>query len=533
MELMDSSSTIGKYWIPKLIETPEHFIMNSQIYDKQSLKPVPMEFEVDIATQSNEPYISLKHYLDCMRYYHGARCFYYNQDNLEKNKDCLIQDKQDSNVFYLLRQMNSHDSDVLFRIERANKKYYITHKWSNYGHPNGVSNYNHKGDINIIYETDDFFVVIVRTQHYAHNGYESNYSNVYKLRKKDFALTGYGVGTQLWPNAYLLHAYDNIVYIVSTATNVNNVCITKVNLSSDVLEEIIVYNNPNSFSVDCNFIELNGYYYAMGTFYNTDTDKNKREYKLIKLSLNTSDDTTSYELLDIPHDVRLENAITNEAVLQYTLRKIDVNGQIYLSCLISQTGNGETTSYNRAYQCKLITFLFNETSLSVVDVIPLTDGCRGSLIYNDSEHLILYMSNGVLFYVFDRTKKKFVKTFDKPGLFKVIGLDSLNRFITQNTDDVIEMLTELNACTLYADFAEELYDKSQSSEVDTTVSFYAKNFLDEYLETNVKLTLIGPVVFKENNQKTLVIQTLKTGLRTVPVTITGNGAIEVIITQNT
>ena len=95
------------------------------------------------------------------------------------------------------------------------------------------------------------------------------------------------------------------------------------------------------------------------------------------------------------------------------------------------------------------------------------------------------------------------------------------------------MLTDTNACILQADFAEEIYDKDNNTKIDTTVSFYAKNFLDEYLETNVKLTLTGPVVFKENNEKTLVISTLKTGLKTVPVTITGYGNIEVIITQNT
>ena len=185
------------------------------------------------------------------------------------------------------------------------------------------------------------------------------------------------------------------------------------------------------------------------------------------------------------------------------------------------------------YQTKHVLLKMNGNSLDVVDLIQLRDGCYGSLENGDSKHQLWWAKNCVLFYVFDETKEKMVCTYKKPGMFMQIGFDSLNRFITQTSEQTVEILTDTNACTLQADFAEELYDKDNTSEVDTTVSFYAKNFSDEFLEVSVKLTLIGPVIFKENESKELIISTLKTGMRTVPVTITGYGNIQVIITQNT
>ena len=129
--------------------------------------------------------------------------------------------------------------------------------------------------------------------------------------------------------------------------------------------------------------------------------------------------------------------------------------------------------------------------------------------------------------------QEFVQIFNLGGMFISAGFDTLGRFIAQHTSGAVEIFSETNASILKADFNDEIYNLDDKQEIDTTVSFFAKNYLDEYIETSVKLTLIGPVIFKENNKNTLSISTLKSGIRIVPVTITGNGNIEVIITQNT
>ena len=56
MELMNENTTITKVTgaIPKIIETPDHFIINSQLYDKQTLKPLSMKFSLSITTVAKE-----------------------------------------------------------------------------------------------------------------------------------------------------------------------------------------------------------------------------------------------------------------------------------------------------------------------------------------------------------------------------------------------------------------------------------------------------------------------------------------------
>lgn len=537
MELISNGITVNSN-TPKIIETPEHFIINTQLYDKQTLKPVPMKFNTNIATLSSVPYITLNNSIDTYYYFSTNYFHCHNNENNEFNNDKLIQDKEDPNIFYLLKKYNSDEKILFYRIQynQDTKKYNITH----YIHSGNIkAPYNGKGDMNIIYETDEYFVLKSSQQHYTQYTLDGTLStSIFKVRKKDFnikTLVGSGSNPKTYYYTHFLAADNDIVYIYTIDSN-DYRKIIKINLSSDVITNIWDYTSNNGNCINCNPIEINGYYYSLCSYKDTN---NNNLYKLMKLSLDMSNDTVSYELLDINlNNFTLDSSPANNLshcwYMQYTLRKIITNNNIYLSCLIHQTGNMEIWQDKaQSYQCKLSVFSLDGNTVNVLSSIPLTDGCRGSLIYNDSKHLILYISNCILFYTFNETKTKYVLTYKKAGIFKVVGIDSLNRIITQTTDDTIEMLTDTNACILQADFAEELYDKDDSSKIDTTVSFYAKNFLDEYLETNVKLTLTGPVVFKENNEKTLVTSTLKTGLRTVPVTITGYGNIEVIITQNT
>lgn len=539
MELMSNDITIGSN-TPKIIETPEHFIINTQLYDKQTLKPIPMKFNTNIANLSNVPNITLKNSIETTLYLYSSPFYFQNNlINNEFNSEKLIQDKKDYNIFYLLKKYNEDDDTMFYRIQYDTniKKYSIT----NYIHIGNITiSYPQKGDMTIIYETDEYFVLKAINQHRYSVNLDYLYSSVIKVRKKDFAITTLirsDSGSSIPYNyIHFLTAKNDIVYVYTINSGNDNRNIIKINLSSNIATTIWNYTSNNGNCINCNLIEINNYYYSLCSYKDT---SNNNLYKLMKLSLDTDNDTVNYELLDINLnnfilDSSSNNNLSHNWYMQYTLRKIITSNNIYLSCLIHQTSNMEISQGKaQSYQCKLSVLSLDGNTINVLSSIPLTDGCRGSLIYNDSKHLILYMSNCILFYAFDETKTKYVLTYKKAGIFKVIGIDSLNRVITQTTNDTIDMLTDTNACVLQADFAEELYDKNDSSKIDTTVSFYAKNFLDEYLETNVKLTLTGPVVFKENNEKTLVISTLKTGLRTVPVIITGCGNIEVIITQNT
>ena len=353
-----------------------------------------------------------------------------------------------------------------------------------------------------------------------------------KLNKKTLTPTYYLTNKDSYINqTYLLEQSNDIGYILRY--NYNVFLVYKINTSTNILSQVgdtIITGDKNLGS---NPIKIGDYYYFLTDI--NDTEKGRR-YAFIKLKLNTIDDTIAYETIEISNydNYKMDSFLTAPMNFDYRtyhqLQTFEKNGVTYISCTIY----GYPNSFVNLEQHKHVLFKVTGDTIEIVHIVPLTDGCKGVLyLGEDYSKPIFVMSNSCLFYSFDTASKKLVNTFKIGGVFTVVGFDSLGRFIVQHENGAIEIFSETNACILQADFAEELYNKDNASEIDTTVSFYAKNFLDEYIESSVKLTLTGPVIFKENNSKELVISTLKSGIRTVPVTITGNGNIEVIITQNT
>ena len=531
MELMDSTSNItANTIIPKLIEFPEHFVLNTQLYDKQTLKPIPTKFYVN--NNLNVPFMTLYISIDKTKFYYGSiRDFDMIQNNNEHNHQNIIQDKNDPNIFYVLQKFNSsYDNMRLYKIQYNDntKQYNILNNFTTL--QSGLHS-SDKGDIKIIYETDEYFVLSITGQYY--DRYSNPYVGISLLNKKTFGYTSLikdDSGQSLCP-FYLLESNNNdIIYVLHCSNDFYTKQITKISITTKTKTTIWTDTPTCDKGVICNPVKIGDYYYVLIPY----LENTIYTYKIMKISLSTVDDKINTELLDINlNNFILDNSPSTNMIysynIKYTLRVIKSDNNIYLSCLMHETPND--VAY--AYQHKHVLLKFNGTSFTVVDVIPLTDGCYGSLEYNDSKHQIWYMPNCVLFYAFDETKEKMVCTYRKAGEFMQIGFDSLNRFITQTKDYTIEILTESNACILNADFDEEIYDKETGKELNTTVSFYGKNYLDEYLETNVKLTLIGPVVFEENGTKELITTTSKTGIKTIPVIIKGYGNIEVVIAQNT
>lgn len=534
MELMNGSCNITTY-NPKIIEFPKHFILNTQLYDKQTLKPLPLKFYINNPNEANNGISmvgTLQTSINKTNHYAGGVAL--TVLNSEHNSQNIIQDKNDPNIFYCLETCFYMDSNsTKYEKSRLLKMQYNentkTYTQLNSFHSDSSgAEYIDFGVIKILCETDDYFILHIYNKRNRGSAVEYYYSCVSLLNKKTFAYTRIINNASM--SNFLLSVENDIVYILTTS-NAYTRRIIKINTSTKSYATIWTETTTTTIGIHCNAIKIGNYYYILAA----NLDNSLYAYKIMKMSLDTATDTVNTELIDINLNGFVLDNSTNQNLeynyyIIYTLRTIQTENNTYLS-LLMHTSPKIGTDYN--YQCKHALLKMNNDSFDVVDLTQLKDGCYGSLENGDSKHQVWYIQNCVMFYAFDETKEKMICTYRKPGIFVQIGFDSLNRFITQTKDNVVEILTDTNACTLVADFAEELYDKDNASEVDTTVSFYAKNFSDEYLETSVKLTLIGPVVFKENNSKELIISSLKTGIRTVPVTITGYGNIQIIITQNT
>ena len=112
MELMNELTI--KSTVPKIIETPNHFIMNTQVYDKQTLKPIPMKFSMPVLNNYSSMILDTS--------VHDVT----KEQTTLLARDCqrignyknIIKDKFDPNVFYLIAKWNSYDSQVILNTRR-------------------------------------------------------------------------------------------------------------------------------------------------------------------------------------------------------------------------------------------------------------------------------------------------------------------------------------------------------------------------------------------------------------------------------
>jgi len=524
MELINDVSTIQGA-IPKIFETPKHLIMNTQIHDKQTLKPIPMKFSIPVQSGYATSVLNTGIYDST---FEQSSLLYANCQRIGNYKN-IIRDKYDSDVFYVIGKWNSYDSQYIAKIREKNNEYTVETRLVSNGF--GNTEWINKADFVILYETENDFVFTYKGDYYNHGFGQYTCYTLGKLNKKTLAPTYLLTNNcNVYNQTYYMEHSNDIGYVLrfSYASYV----IYKINTSANTLAQI-GETIPGTNRIGSNPIKINGYYYML--FDNYDSASASHKYGFRKLKLNTNDDTIAYETVEIKNydsfkmDSSVDNTLPYGHELWNQLQTFESNGHIYVECTIYSSPNYKSTYA----QHKHVLLELKDDGFYILQIIPLTDGCKGVLfVEEDYEKPVFVLENACIFYSFDHTKQRFVQTFRKGAVPRLAGFDSLNRFYIHHSSNAIEILTETNACILKADFQNEIYEKN-TGPVDTTVSFYAKNFLDEYLETSVKLTLIGPVVFKENNSTELVVSTLKTGQRTVPVTITGYGSIEVIITQNT
>lgn len=528
MQILDDKSIITQI-VPRVVETPDHLVVNTQIYDKASLKPVPLEFNV---VNSPIGYSSLNR---CIWTYSNntiARTLFLHTGNNKNQK--MYQDSTDINIFYNLFKYPDYGTKFIkFKKEENN----ISEQWSDawsYNHSTACGTPGYGNDVQIIYQSD-LYILFVLKYTYGHGNTWAGGGDKYFLRKynkktnQSTNIHDFGTGANQAPihNYQFMEYFNDNVYFYKQNGNVYT--IYKLNLSTSVLTTLFTFTNTDGLSVIDNPVKIGDYYYIIKDNY---LQSGIHEYCFYKIKLDITTDTVTQDVVNINLNGFMLDTASGEVLsgigegVYHTLDTLEVNDKKYVLCTIHSTPN--QNYYPN--QHKHIVFEVTDTEIIVKDVITFPNGCKGVLEYIDSNTLVFLYTDSVAFYKFDSTKEKYILTYRKPGVFNTIGFDTLNRFYMQHNTHAIEVVTSMNACILKADFAEEYYTAINT---DTEITFYAKNFLDEYLSTNVKITLIGPVKFKDDNSKTKVVKTSADGPKTLPVTITGSGRIEVVITQLT
>jgi hypothetical protein len=146
---------------------------------------------------------------------------------------------------------------------------------------------------------------------------------------------------------------------------------------------------------------------------------------------------------------------------------------------------------------------------------------------NDKTLLIIKRTHMEIFSV-DITNGAFVQHETINGPFHGIGIDSLERIwvMKNEADSQLEMISPGLSATVTVDFESNdlIYD---SADLTNNVVIDARNYNGDRISTNLKLTLEGSAVFTENGLKSINVVTSLDASTLVPITIKGDGMINV------
>ena len=574
MELIPATNTNITSTQNKILETIDSFIINTQFYDKSTLKPIPLKFYAGLNLNLN--LLLIKNRIDWPHISNGTSFMPVYCHKVHTDMDMLIQDKTDVNRFYIQARYYLYfgdsystygDNIYLFRAQVINNEMNIVNAINTYNHY-GI-NYDsdainrRKNDLKILYETTNYFIAQRKAQHY-NSYYNRNTSSPYSdsfyysyytydqlLRINKNSLASYTIVEEYNRNVspfnssstsntaaynygqyspcsaqrYFMEQREEMGYILTRGRDY--IRVSKYDAINNVHKGLYASGAfSSSIHIACNSIKIGDYHYTL-------THDGAGAYCLLKITI-AEDDTITTEVLPVDSSKFTGTYDTYfipktlHAELVHSLNTFTINNVTYLTCTIHSTPN---YVWQKECHCHA-TFRLESDKLVLVDIFKLTDGCVGVTYYLDARTCIFFMTNCYAFYAFDDVTEKYIKTYTRPGIFNSMGFDMLDRFFAQTTDGAVDILTYSSPVILKADFAEEIYDK-ETEDINTTVSFYAKNFLNQYINTNVTLTLIGNAVFTDSDSKTISLTTLNTGVATVPVTIKGHGKIEVVISQTT
>ena len=578
MELIQADNTDITGETFKVIETPNNFIFNTQLYDKTSLKPIPLEFfslrtivhkqmilYKSIANRNNVDSLCYRNQIDC---------------HFTPDYEYIIQDKTDPDVYYffyryrqeiynsgsywyginthLVKARNIKNNIAIEQNINIYDNYYVHPNYNNY-------EYKTRNNIKILFETDNYFIAELKNARGNYNSYPwycypGNYigitgTAIIKISKKNLSswwnlwytyytsnynysnLTNQSnyntICTNCGYQVYYLEHINSIGYLL--VSSCYNTWVYRIDTESNsVRTNLLKLDNGtfgayNSGGYQCssNPIKINGYYYSLIDKYNS-TDA-KHEYAFLKIKLDTVNDIAEQEI--VPIEINGVNFVPGMVTPDFfhTVTTFTKNNKTYVTVV-----KHDVQDY--AYwtsQCCMTTMRLDTDKFTVIDFIPLYQGCMGVLNYINPETYIVNTPSAVRFFHFNLDKEKYIETYNHSGIYISVGFDMMNRLLLEKIDTKVEILTYSTCTTLVADFIEEEYNMSLSTSgtISSSVSFYGKNFLDEYIESNVTLTIIGPAFFNDTNEKTIDTQTLSTGPRSIPITINGCGKLQVIINQ--
>lgn len=485
--------------ISKVVELPDEYIFNGQIYDKSTLSPVPLQFMPIPSSQYNEMFLNRNLPITNLT----------NTWNKIRNDNALLIDNTNANVTYIAKNYY-FTPGAIYKINREDKNNYITTCPINF---DGAYH-----NVEFI-DQDDFYIYLVINRNNA-----ANY--ITKVNKSTMTIVnnvnvGAGQISILSTNEsfiYLSLSYDSNIFKIFKYNRVSTVL--SILLDDSKTGNSIVQSIPKLNATNTTYAIRDGFF----------KDSKTHMLNVFQYNINTSNDSiTSNEVtLDLSilaSDPKIISFKATNGCIGRELFTFEDNNINY--AVILRYNNGLTIQCP-VDECNMFVFkIDNETHWTLIQQIyfaPLL--YTGCMPFNDNRSIMLVDPARIHFYTWNSTSTQYELTSTLPKQSFSIGIDLNNNIFVQNIDKSIESESAATPIKIVSDIDKDVYN-FVGEEISTFANVYAENFSGQYLTCPLELRLSGPAVFVDNNEKTINVTTSSTGAITVNIKIIGKGFINI------
>lgn len=524
-----------------VFETPDDIIINSQVYDKVTMEPKPYNFfNTNYCFKNKNLLLYEKNILE------------YPWAMIAKEPDYkhYIQDTQNSDIFYCItEQATSNQNQYILKLQRTNTGWKILNAISpdsgyRYGYQVSYSTFNH---YKILGQTTNYIVVAQIFSGIGNNTY-SNQPRMQTLsyitvNKSDMSIKFLNVGTYYDYSIYILKETKDSIYVFENLAG--RLRIVRFDPYTNTRTEF--FSKDTNIDNKCigisNIVKFKDKYYILtgnsdDTYYAFQELIIDYEYNKVTCTEKTLEKDSNFPY----HYATDRTDFFDCGWLQIDLKNID---DIYITITVHDnlnkahgygyTGRGDLNpwinldqtvlSQKKYHRHILYKYDKNSNSWKTKGIIVPDEETQHiyGVLYYDQYTPIFFLNTRIIAYRLNLETEKYEKCFEKPGTFYTTGFDESNNFYIFDSNNKCSIYNKNTSCELIAEFEQENYDYEDTN-IDTYITVYSKNFLGDYINSKVQITLTGNCYFKENNSKELIIITEKE-IQQIPVIITNGGTV--------
>lgn len=504
-KILDSSAISGN--ISKMIETPDYFFINGQVYDKNTLSPDPFDFCPVTSSSLNEMSLYKTAYVN-------------GQWEKQRTTNGYMVDCIDPSTCYVVTQGTFGASTAaIYKLTKNDNG-----TWTNIPYTDWGGSYTPFMDM-ISQDSKNIYYTIHRIA-------GGSYVYIGQLNK----ITMKSVYTNLGNVGVIKILKDTDMYIYFTCSLISGatVNIGKYDKVANTVTWLLTDTLPSgkNYNFEASDMDDNGVFYSVRD--GLGMGMSDHFVGVRKFVLDTSKDTVIVS--NIALDTSLYPAgkisLISDAAMGVThalLRYTDTNtGKNYMTHVVYNGGNAG--NYVNAADSALYTYeIVDDSNWKLVSYASFSPVIYRTCLPILSNQIIMFAyEGGCHMYMWDSgtSSYKKVSSFDSP--IGAVGIDNNNNIYVQYADTSIEMISNVMPVTVFADFEEDVYDYN-GTDITTNVIAYVENYQGKYLSSSIQINLYGNCKFTDDGESVKTVTTTNLDKLVIPVTIYDTGNLRVSV----